>query len=97
MIKYNKLFVKLSFLIFHIFMYDEKLPESTVKQLQQLKTTLEGHVTDEVLGIEATKFAELQEQMMLSLKQGDLRAVCHLLPKLIQSQAMIKTQLLNLS
>ncbi len=71
------------------------LSELTVQQLQQSKTTSEGHVTDEILGIEATKFAELQEQTMLSLKQGDLREVCHLLPKLIQSQAMLKTQLLN--
>jgi hypothetical protein len=95
MIKYNKLFVKLSFLIFHIFMYDEKLPESTVKQLQQLKTTLEGHVTDEVLGIEATKFAELQGQMILALNQSDVREVQNLLPKLVQSQAMIRIQLMN--
>ena len=87
--------IKSFFSIFYIIMYDNKLSELTVKQLQQLKTTLEGHVIDEILGIEATKFAELQEQTMLSLKQGDLRAVCHLLPKLIQSQAMIKTQLLN--
>ena len=77
-------------------MCGNKLSELTVKQLQQLKTTLEGHVTDEILGLEATKFVELQEQMMLSLKQGDLREVCHLLPKLVQSQEMIKMQLLNL-
>ena len=76
-------------------MYDEKLPESTVKQLQQLKTTLEGHVTDEVLGIEATKFAELQGQMILALKQNDVREVQNLLPKLVQSQAMIRIQLMN--
>jgi len=77
-------------------MCGNKLSELTVKQLQQLKTTLEGHVTDEILGLEATKFVELQEQTMLSLKQGDLRGVCHLLPKLVQSQEMIKMQLLNL-
>ncbi len=76
-------------------MYDKKLPESTVKQLQQLKTTLEGHVTDEVLGIEATKFAELQGQMILALNQSDVREVQNLLPKLVQSQAMIRIQLLN--
>ncbi len=87
--------IKSFFSIFYIIMYDNKLSELTVKQLQQLKTTLEGHVIDEILGIEATKFAEIQEQMILSLKQGNLREVCHLLPKLIQSQAMIKTQLLN--
>ncbi len=77
-------------------MCGSKLSELTVKQLQQLKTTLEGPVTDEILGLEATKFVELQEQTMLSLKQGDLRDVCHLLPKLVQSQEMIKMQLLNL-
>jgi len=77
-------------------MCGNKLSELTVKQLQQLKITLEGHVTDEILGLEATKFVELQEQTMLSLKQGDLRGVCHLLPKLVQSQEMIKMQLLNL-
>ena len=77
-------------------MCGNKLSELTVKQLEQLKTTLEGHVTDEILGLEATKFVELQEQTMLSLKQGDLREVCHLLPKLVQSQEMIKMQLLNL-
>jgi hypothetical protein len=76
-------------------MYGNKLSELTVKQLQQLKTTFEGHVTDEILGMEATKFVELQEQTMQSLKQGDLRDVCHLLPKLVQSQEMIKMQLLN--
>ena len=76
-------------------MCGNKLSELTVKQLQQLKTTLEGHVTDEILGLEATKFVELQEQTMLSLKQGDLRDVCHLLPKLVQSQEMIKMELLN--
>ena len=76
-------------------MYDNNLSELTVKQLQQSKTTLEGHMTDEILGIEATKFAELQEQTMLSLKQGDLREVCRLLPKLVQSQEMIKMELLN--
>ncbi len=77
-------------------MCGSKLSELTVKQLQQLKTTLEVPVTDEILGLEATKFVELQEQTMLSLKQGDLRDVCHLLPKLVQSQEMIKMQLLNL-
>ncbi len=87
--------IKSFFSIFYIIMYENKLLELTVKLLQQLKTTLEGHVIDEILGIEAAKFVELQEQMMLSLKQGDLRKLCHLLPKLIQSQAMIKTQLLN--
>ena len=76
-------------------MYDEKLPESTVKQLQQLKTPLEGHVTDEDLGIEATKFAELQGQMLLALNQSDVREVQNLLPKLVQSQAMIRIQLMN--
>jgi hypothetical protein len=76
-------------------MYHEKLPESTVKQLQQLKTSLDGHVTDEVLGIEATKFAELQGQMILALNQSDVREVQNLLPKLVQSQAMIRIQLMN--
>ena len=76
-------------------MYDDKLLESTVKLLQQLKTTLEGHVIDEVLGIEATKFAELEGQMILALKQSDVREVQNLLPKLAQSQAMIRIQLMN--
>jgi len=76
-------------------MYDDKLPESPVKQLQQLKTTLEGQVTDEVLGIEVTKFAELQGQMTLALNQSDVREVQNLLPKLVQSQAMIRIQLMN--
>jgi len=95
--KNNKLMIKLSFLIFHVFMSDKKLPQLTAEILQQLKTALEEPDTkaDEVLSIQATKFVELQGQMELAMEQGDIGAVYSLIPKLVQAQTMIRIQLLN--